>query len=427
MNKGKIKSYLVVLLSVLIVLPFFNAVNVNALDNVTLTLTKSSGTYKVGESFTVTINENSATEGINAVQADLTYDKNLLQFVSVDESGSAFSIAGPITSGGGVVNIPRATTGSLTGIKKVASVKFKVIATGDAKINFASSSAIVRTSDTTDIWNHAAFGGRYSLVSSSSTPSPSPSTNTPDEPAAEDKSNPDTKPGSAPAKVEPGAPKTSIKSETPPGAVVTQPSVRPGESLVAIKIVDKNSEPVEGATVQIDENHTAKTDKEGIASFTGVSEGLYNVNVTIDGKTDNYQINVKSAKTVNKDQPVQTFDLKLSRVVTPTDYAPLMYAGLALIIIIALIFLVRLRMSQMKLDKHNTHAPIQGVKPVNVAAPSQLVHPENQPVAPSANTQNSSTEQQTTEKQNVEKVSVPPTQSSNSSPNIIHPDKEPKD
>ena len=66
-----------------------------------LSLSPASGNVSLGSTVTVTINENSSTTAVNAVEADLTYDQTKLQYVSASTSTSPFTLNAANTGGSG--------------------------------------------------------------------------------------------------------------------------------------------------------------------------------------------------------------------------------------------------------------------------------------------------------------------------------------
>lgn len=113
-------------------------------------VTPASGTYATGATVAVTVRENSNSEQVNAVQADMTYSSNL-QYLSIDGSQSAFGVDANKTAGNGSVSIARGNTSPLTGDKLVAVVNFKVTAAGAASIQMQSTSQLMSYSTNTDI------------------------------------------------------------------------------------------------------------------------------------------------------------------------------------------------------------------------------------------------------------------------------------
>ena len=130
------------------ILAFTHAATTN-----TLTLSPASGTVALGGNFTVTIVENSGTEPVNAIEADLTFNSSQLQYVGEDTatSSSAFDVQVPARTGTGSVAIARGATTAKTGQQNVAVLTFKALTLGSSTISFAGTSAIVNTADHVDI------------------------------------------------------------------------------------------------------------------------------------------------------------------------------------------------------------------------------------------------------------------------------------
>lgn len=124
-----------------------------AAGTATMSLSPASKTLNQGESFTVQIREDSGTEPVNAVQANLTYDANMLDFVSIDDTGTAFGFPLDESGGGGSVKIARMSLPDpQTGDQLIATVTFTAKTTpGATTIDFASGTAIVRSTDNVDI------------------------------------------------------------------------------------------------------------------------------------------------------------------------------------------------------------------------------------------------------------------------------------
>ncbi len=128
----------------------------------------SNQAESLGAPFTVTIHENSNTDAINAVQADLTYDQTKLHCDSVDHTTSAFALQAQEICANGTINIARASAGTsgpltLTGDQIVAIIHFTPIGTGNTSIAFATTSAIVRASDTVNVLG-ATNPGTYTIT-----------------------------------------------------------------------------------------------------------------------------------------------------------------------------------------------------------------------------------------------------------------------
>jgi Cohesin domain len=362
---------------------------VAAAGNASFALSPASGSYKVGDNVTVKITENSGTEAVNAVEADLVYDKAVLQFVSIDAGASAFAIAAPTTAGGGVVNIPRGSMTALTGTQTVASVTFKVIGTGTTAIRFAGTSGIIKESGTVDIWNRSTAGATFTAASVT-TPTPTPTTPTPTPTQTSPTKTPTTSTPSGttsspststpaiapPATTAPGAPATAVVSEAPADAVVTQPSQLIDERLVAIKVLDEDNKPVVGATVVID-GKEVKTDSQGIASFVGIADGKRTVKISHSGKTIEENIDVKDGENGSSENGVQAFNVKLASDDGQFSVvSPLIYAGLAAVIVISL-WLIMMPHGH-RLVVNGDVAPPEGIVISSSDNPTPVYRPEVQ-------------------------------------------------
>lgn len=135
-----------------------------AAGTATMTLTPATQTVNHNANFTVEVRENSGTEAVNAVQSNLIYDQNALDFISIDTSTSAFSLLFEESGGNGMVKIARTSPNPLTGNQLVAKVTFRAKNTpGITGVDFAAGTAIVRVSDQVDVLG-TMTGGVYTIV-----------------------------------------------------------------------------------------------------------------------------------------------------------------------------------------------------------------------------------------------------------------------
>ena len=136
-----------------------------------MSVSPGSGSYNPGNTLTVSVYVNSGGQNVNAVQADFTYPAGLLQYQSINSSGSAFSIDASSTGGSGSVSIARGNISGVSGSSLlVAQVSFQVLSAGTAAISFSGSSAVVSSSSNQDILGSKS-GGSYTIT----TPTPPPS------------------------------------------------------------------------------------------------------------------------------------------------------------------------------------------------------------------------------------------------------------
>jgi hypothetical protein len=107
---------------------------------------------KSGSTVTLEVWEDSGNQSVNAVQANLTYPTGSFDFSNIDPKGSAFEVQALSTGGNGKVQIARGHIGNLKGTNLVAKVTLTAKSvTGEAKVDFASGSAIVTSTDHKDI------------------------------------------------------------------------------------------------------------------------------------------------------------------------------------------------------------------------------------------------------------------------------------
>jgi hypothetical protein len=127
----------------------------------------SSATYNNGQTFTVTVSENSV-DAVNATEMDLTYDAAKLQFNSVTSGSAAsspFTLCGQSSGGAGVVNVGCAVQNTtVTGTQVIATISFTMLATsGNTAITIANTSQITLASDTSNQWNGVQTSSTYTV------------------------------------------------------------------------------------------------------------------------------------------------------------------------------------------------------------------------------------------------------------------------
>lgn len=134
------------------------------------TLTPATGTYAVNAIIPLTVKV-STSDNVNTVVANLTYNDNQLDFMSIDTSGGTFTDCIRNRGGSGVVSINCGLPGTTaTGNDlKVAIVNFKVTATGSSTISMASTSAVYKD-NAVNVWDGATIGANYTLGTTTTPP-----------------------------------------------------------------------------------------------------------------------------------------------------------------------------------------------------------------------------------------------------------------
>lgn len=139
------KRYLqsLVVLGIFALYSYFLTPHIFAAGN--LYLTPGSLTGGSGSNISVSIRANITSDTVNAVQANLTYPADKLDFVGINAASSPFNIQAESTGGGGFVKVARGIVGTgVTGDRLIAVVTFKVKQnSGTASIGFAGDSALV--------------------------------------------------------------------------------------------------------------------------------------------------------------------------------------------------------------------------------------------------------------------------------------------
>jgi hypothetical protein len=139
------KKYLVPLL--LVIATFVVARPAYAASS--LSVSPASGTFSSGSTLKVSVYANTGGENVNAVQANVSYPTDKLQFLSVSTGGSALTIFAEKYATGGVVRLAGGTPSpGFSGNKLIATISFKVLQdTGSATLSFTGESAVLRDSD----------------------------------------------------------------------------------------------------------------------------------------------------------------------------------------------------------------------------------------------------------------------------------------
>jgi hypothetical protein len=153
-----------------------------------LALTPSTGSYSVGQTFTVTVRALPNGDSVNAVEAGLKFDPALLSVVSVGKTGSVFTLwtteptfsnaAGTVTFGGG-------SPTPFTASSNIITVTFRTVAAGSATVTFQNSSVLAADGRGTDVFKNGASATYTVTTATTPTPSPTP-TPTEEEPEEEE-------------------------------------------------------------------------------------------------------------------------------------------------------------------------------------------------------------------------------------------------
>jgi hypothetical protein len=152
-----------------------------------LAVSPSSGSYSVGQTFTVNVRAVPNGDNINAVESSLSFNPAVLSVVSVSKTGSAFSLwtteptfsnsAGTVTFGGG-------SPTPFTTASNLVSITFRTVAEGVGTVTFNKSSVLAADGRGTDVFKNGTNGSF--TVAAATTPTPTPTPSTPTTPTVEE-------------------------------------------------------------------------------------------------------------------------------------------------------------------------------------------------------------------------------------------------
>jgi len=148
--------------------------------NGSLYLAPSSGTYTVGNTFSVSVMVNTGGVSINAAQGTLTFSPDKLSVTGISKGGSVFSLwtaeptysnsSGTISFGGGIPN-PGYTGAS----GKIITITFKARVSGTAPVSWSSGAVLANDGKGTNILASMG-GGNYTLKATTVSPPAEPLT-----------------------------------------------------------------------------------------------------------------------------------------------------------------------------------------------------------------------------------------------------------
>ncbi|MFA4827505.1 MAG: hypothetical protein WC596_04655 [Candidatus Shapirobacteria bacterium] len=190
-----IKTILLVFISFLSV--FFGGVS--AVSAATLYFSPSSGSYTIGQNFSVSVYVSSADQAMNAASGVISFPQDKLEITSFSKSNSIFTlwVQEPAFSNGvGMVNLEGIVLNpGFTGATgKIITVNFKAKAAGNALLNFSSGSVLANDGKGTNILTslgNAQFNLGYAGPSVPETTTPSITLGTPPAPQISSPTHPD--------------------------------------------------------------------------------------------------------------------------------------------------------------------------------------------------------------------------------------------
>lgn len=115
----------------------------------------STGSYAVGQTFSVTIQADPQGKSVNAVEAKLAFDKAKISVVSVSKTGSAFSLwttEPAFSNAAGTVQFGGGSPTPFSSRSNLLTVTFRAVAEGTAAVTVSSGSVLAADGLGTDVY-----------------------------------------------------------------------------------------------------------------------------------------------------------------------------------------------------------------------------------------------------------------------------------
>ena len=156
----------------------------------TLSFSPATGSYNVGQTFTVSVMADPSGSSINSSEATITFDSSVLSVVNVSRTGSAFSLwtteptfsnsAGTITYGGG-------NPSPIASRATIMTITFRAAAEGSGSVAFTNASLLAADGRGTDVLSSSPSGSF--AIAAAAEPEPVPEPEPTPEPEEVDESN----------------------------------------------------------------------------------------------------------------------------------------------------------------------------------------------------------------------------------------------
>lgn len=140
-----------------------------------LSISPSTGSYSVGQTFTATISAVPNGDSVNAVESTLSFNTDVLSVVSVSKTGSAFSLwttEPTFSNTNGTVQFGGGSPTPFTRTSSLIAVTFRTVAEGTGSISFTEASVLAADGRGTDVFKNSNTASL--VVAAASTPDPTP-------------------------------------------------------------------------------------------------------------------------------------------------------------------------------------------------------------------------------------------------------------
>ncbi len=144
-----------------------------------LLFSPASGSYTVGQTFTVSVMVDPTDTSINSSEATITFDPSLLSVVSVSKTGSAFSLwpsEPSFSNSDGTIKYGGGNPTPISTRSTIVSITFRALAEGNARLSFTNASLLAADGLGTDVLTSSPSASY--TIAPGATPEPTPQTET---------------------------------------------------------------------------------------------------------------------------------------------------------------------------------------------------------------------------------------------------------
>ncbi len=269
----------------------------------TLYFSPDSGSYKIGQQFSVGVYVSSSKEAMNAASGVVSFPAGNLEVVSLSKSGSIFSLwvqEPTFSNSGGTINFEGIVLNpGFTGSGgKIMSINFKAKGTGSSALSFSSASVLANDGKGTNILTGVS-GANFNIITSTEAPKEeTPKTETlktPQSPVVTSLTHPD---------------QNKWYANSNPEFSWGLPSDVTAVSLVMTK--KETGDPGSNSDGKIESK-----------KFENVDDGIWYLHIKFKnssgwGKTSHYKVMIDT-------QPPSAFEIRVDNQNDPTNPRPLLY------------------------------------------------------------------------------------------------------
>lgn len=196
----------------------------NAAGAATISFSPGSGSYEVGQTFSVNVAVNNGAVATATAQVIVNYDTSKLQLTNLATASEPFETQFGSATTGGTIDVTRASlNGDVTGSNNFMRLTFKALSAGSSSMTVASGSSILKADDSSQIWNEVQTSATYT-VTTPATPTPTPTPTTPSNPTPTSPSTPTSETPATPTTPTDNTTETPENSSQDQNPIETNPS-----------------------------------------------------------------------------------------------------------------------------------------------------------------------------------------------------------